>query len=397
MHAIPLPLQQATNAWIATRHAGAAPRQRVLMTADTSSHVWQYALELSRALIADGHEVALATTGGMPDTGQRLEAEAIEELELHPSAYKPSTLDHCVERRAAGRWLLDLAATVRPSVLHLNGFDFADLPWKTPVLLAAHTCVQSWWRAVHGTPPPESWRWCRHRIAAALRTADFVVTPTRAILHGLQRHHGPLRAARVIPNGRDRVSGSVSAKGAYVYSSGYPGDRGENLAVLAAAAARVSWPVCVATRGERPGDAADSLEGVRMLEHRSCRDAATWLARAPVYALPALHAPAGMSVLDAALARCALVLGDIEGLRETWDGAAVFVDPGDGEALAHALQQLIDDETTRERRAEQACMRARQFSASAMASAYAAAYAEAASVECAAVEFPPAESPALRC
>jgi len=397
--------EQARSAWIAARNAAAfgafsstePPRQRVLMTADAGSCLWQYALELGRALTAAGHEVALATTGGIPDREQRREADAIAGLELHASAYKPSALEECSERRAAGHWLSDLATSIQPSVVHLNGFDHADVAWKAPVLLVAHTCMQSWWRAVHGTPLPESWRRYRQRIAAALRMADLVVAPTRATLRGLQQHQGPLRAARVIPNGHDALNLPTPPKGEYVFSSGDPADHGCNLAALGAVAARVPWPLCVASPGELHTETAGAMAGVRMLGRLSCGQAAHWLARAPVYALPARHGPAGLSLHAAALARCALVLGDIESLREIWDGAAIFVDPRDDEALARALQSLIADKAARERYAELAFVRAKRFSASAMGAAYAAAYAEIAPSACAEVELAPAASAQMRC
>ncbi len=40
-----------------------------------------------------------------------------------------------------------------------------------------------------------------------------------------------------------------------------------------------------------------------------------------------LYEPFGLSVLEAALSGCALVLGDIPSLRENWDGAADFAEP----------------------------------------------------------------------
>ncbi len=405
MHAEPYPREQATAAWIAARHAatlgacaaGAPSRQRVLMTADTTSHVWQYALELGRALTAAGHQVVLATTGGMPDREQRREADAVPGLALHASAYKPSPLEDCAERRAAGRWLFGLAAAIRPSVLHLNGFDHADLPWKVPVLLAVHTCLQSWWRAAHGTPVPESWRWYRQQAAVALRMADVVVAPTRATLLGLHRHHGSLRVARVIANGRDAANTPAPAKGEYVFSRSDPGDRSQNFAALEAAAGSMPWPLCVASPGAGHGDVTDTRPGLRMLGRLSRSHAARWLARAPIYALPARHAPAGLSVHDAALARCALVLGDIDGLRESWDGAAIFVDPHDDEALVQALQRLIADKAARECYAELALVRARRYSASAMAAAYATAYAEISPAACADLQPVPAAPAQMRC
>ena len=46
----------------------------------------------------------------------------------------------------------------------------------------------------------------------------------------------------------------------------------------------------------------------------SGEDIRPWFARAGIYALPAVYEPFGLSVLEAALSGCALVLGDIPSL-----------------------------------------------------------------------------------
>ena len=60
------------------------------------------------------------------------------------------------------------------------------------------------------------------------------------------------------------------------------------------------------------------------------------MGRAAIYALPARYEPFGLSILEAALSGCALVIGDIPSLREIWADAALFV-PSDGHdaPLAH--------------------------------------------------------------
>jgi len=115
---------------------------------------------------------------------------------------------------------------------------------------------------------------------------------------------------------------------------------------------------------------------VRLLGRLASAQVRRWLAHAPIYALPARYEPFGLSVLEAAQARCALVLGDIDSLRENWDGAATFVAPDDHDALAGALQRLIDDERLRDRQAALAQRRARKFTPERMATAYERAYAD---------------------
>jgi len=100
------------------------------------------------------------------------------------------------------------------------------------------------------------------------------------------------------------------------------------------------------------------------------------LSHAAIYALPARYEPFGLSVLEAALSGCALVLGDIPSLRENWSGAASFVDPNDDDQLAHTLNELITNTTLRESLAAAALARSRRFTPRRFASQYLSAYSD---------------------
>jgi glycogen(starch) synthase len=82
-------------------------------------------------------------------------------------------------------------------------------------------------------------------------------------------------------------------------------------------------------------------------------------------------------VLEAALAGCALVLGDLASLRENWRGAAAFVTPGDPVGLAAALRRLIEDGSLRAKLSRRARARALRLGPGRMAERYLAAYATA--------------------
>jgi glycosyltransferase involved in cell wall biosynthesis len=98
------------------------------------------------------------------------------------------------------------------------------------------------------------------------------------------------------------------------------------------------------------------------------------MARAAVYALPARYEPFGLSIVEAALAGCALVLGDIRSQREIWGDAALFVPPDNRRALASAIESLVHDHALRHDMAERAQDRARELSPRRMADAYYGAY-----------------------
>jgi glycosyltransferase involved in cell wall biosynthesis len=98
---------------------------------------------------------------------------------------------------------------------------------------------------------------------------------------------------------------------------------------------------------------------------------------AAIFAEPARYEPFGLAALEAGLAGCALVLGDVPSLREVWRDAAVFVEPDDDDGLESALRQLIDDSRLRADYAVRARRRALTYSPQRMARGYLAAYAHA--------------------
>ena len=90
----------------------------------------------------------------------------------------------------------------------------------------------------------------------------------------------------------------------------------------------------------------------------------------------ARYEPFGLSIVEAALAGCALVIGDIPTLREIWGDTAMYVRPGDPDALAHALQTLIDDPVRRHELSTASRGRALALTPARMAEAYRGLYEE---------------------
>ena len=81
-------------------------------------------------------------------------------------------------------------------------------------------------------------------------------------------------------------------------------------------------------------------------------------------------------MLEAALAGCALVLGDIPSLREIWEGAALFVSPDSPADLEAALAALIREPRRRSALAARARLQAHSFTADRMAADYVVLYRE---------------------
>ncbi len=351
---------------------------RVLMTADTVGGVWTYAIELIRALEPHGVEVALATMGAPLRPDQRAGVEALPNATaLFESSFRLEWMDHPWEDiRASGEWLLDIEARIRPDIVHLNAFAHGSLPWRAPVVVVGHSCVLSWWEAVRGEPAPPAWERYREAVAAGLAGAVAVIAPSRAMLSALEKFYGVHRGA-VIPNARSAPAAVRTADEPAVLSAGRLWDEGKNIRALAAIAPRLPWPVCVAGDCAHPDGGIPDLGGLRLLGRLAPCDLAGWYARAPIYASPARYEPFGLTVLEAARAGCALVLGDIPSLRENWDGVAAFVPPSDAGALEAAILGLIDNPQRRAEMQGRARGRAAAFSSEKMARAYMSVYAAA--------------------
>lgn len=350
---------------------------KVLMTADTVGGVWTYALELIRALGDHDVHVALATMGAPLSREQRKELRKLSNARLFESHYKLEWMEKpWFDLARAGAWLLDIERRFKPDVVHLNNFIHGALGFQAPKLVVGHSCVLSWWRAVKGEPAPSEWNWYRHQVTRALRAADLVIAPSHAMLAALQQHYGPLRFGEVIPNGRDHETFIPLPKEEFVLVVGRLWDEAKNLGAMIKVAPELPWPVYVAGDLEHPDGGTTSTPHVSCLGRLASSALVPWFGRAAIYALPARYEPFGLSVLEAALSGCALVLGDIPSLRSLWENAALFVTPNDSTALKEALGQLMRDRPLREEYGQRARNRAIEFTPQRMVTGYLSAYAD---------------------
>jgi glycosyltransferase involved in cell wall biosynthesis len=354
---------------------------RVLMTGDTVGGVWTFTMELAEALQAQGVEVVLATLGGHPGEAQRKEAAAVPNLRLVTSAYKLEWMDDpWQDVEESGRWLLDLEQRIAPDVVHLNSYGHGGLAWRAPTVLTAHSCVLSWWDCVKGGRLPGTWDRYRQVVSGSLAAARRVAAPSRVMLESVARNYGPdLPPTHVVPNGRKQARSYAAPKEPFVLTAGRLWDEAKNALAVSKIARRLPWPVYFAGENRDPDGGAVDFPGCRMLGRLSQADLAHWYARASIYALPARYEPFGLSALEAALSGCALVLGDIESLREIWGDAAIFVPPNDPPQLEGALRELIALPSLLREMAKRASLRARRFTPEQMAREYFTIYGHAAS------------------
>jgi glycogen(starch) synthase len=330
---------------------------KVLMTADTVGGVWTYCVELAHALDAEVH---LATMGRPLTAGQRGEADVF--ARVHESDFPLEWQDEpWAGVDESGRWLLQLETTLQPDVVHLNGYVHAALPFRAPVLVVAHSDVVSWWRAVHGTVPGPEWDTYRRRVADGLRAADRVVAPTAAVAEDLRASYGVADAV-VVPNCRRPDLVAPGSKEPLVLAAGRVWDPAKGIDALCRVAPSLPAPVLVA------GEGAPGLPGVKVLGKLDFPELAGHLARAAVFAAPARYEPFGLAVLEAGLAGCALVLGDLPSLREVWGDAARYVQ--DDAALTAELRVLLEEPALASDRGMAARERALSYSPARTAAGY---------------------------
>lgn len=344
---------------------------RVLMTADTVGGVWTYALDLTRAVGHRGVEVFLATMGTKASPQQQRAAHAAGTTDLLESSYRLPWMDQpWQDVAAAGDWLLDIAERVQADVIHLNEPVFGKLNWPAPTLAVVHSCVLSWWENVRNVPAPAEWNRYREEMRHGLLESDEFVAPSTWMLDEVRRLYG-VRGGRVIRNGRDPHKFTPEAKQPLVFAAGRLWDQAKNLGALDLVADGLEWPVYIAGEPQHPaGGKHPRFEHCRILGPLPAEDVAGWLRRASIYAFPAKYEPFGLSVLEAALAGCTLVLSDLPTLRELWDGAAVFVAPEEQSTFRLAIQSLIEDSGLRNALAMRARRRAAELTPERMARGY---------------------------
>lgn len=343
------------------------------MTADTIGGVWTYALELTRALQFFGVEVHLATMGKKLSHSQRREANELPNLVLYESDYALEWMENPWEEvEAAGAWLLTLAQKIQPDLIHLNNYVHGALPWSAPVLMVGHSCVLSWWEAVKKEEAPVHWNTYATLVKNGLQHADAVVSITQTMLTCMDQHYGPFSFSKVIYNAREKNGFIPSAKVPLIFSMGRLWDEAKNMHALQLIAGQLSWSVYVA--GEDQGKLQVKTANFSLLGMLNMSEVRQWLGRASIYVMPARYEPFGLSILEAALSGCALVLGDIPSLRELWEDAALFADPDDHQALQRQIEILIQRPKLRQKMAASAMQRAEKFSLQQMAVQYMATY-----------------------
>jgi glycosyltransferase involved in cell wall biosynthesis len=346
---------------------------RVLVTADAVGGVWQYSIELARALAPLGVEAVIATLGPSPSAEQ---LAALGDIEVIDTGLRLDWLaEDAASVRRAGEVVAALAAREGVDIVQLNSPALAaEARFPVPVVAVQHSCVATWWEAVHGTELPADFAWRTALVAKGLAAADAVVAPTAAFAKATRRRYGLTKAPAVVHNGRTPLKLPQGAPHDFVFTAGRLWDEGKNLATLDAAAAGVAVPVHAAGPVRGPNGAAMLFDNIHCLGNLGEEELGRWLAARPVFVSAALYEPFGLAVLEAAQAGCPLILSDIPTFRELWDGAATFADPRDEAGFTQAISAIVGDDFVRATMGHAAAARAARYTPQAMAARMAGLY-----------------------
>jgi glycosyltransferase involved in cell wall biosynthesis len=347
---------------------------KVLMTTDAVGGVWTYSTGLASELAAMGLEVHLVTMGPPPQAEKRamLRDSRIRLIES-PLALEwqdPGGDD----LQNARRFLQDLEELIQPDIVHLNSFREAAFDWMAPVVVVAHSCVNSWGLACDDTEwlSEPKWRHYTRAVAAGLDKAQAWVAPSQTFRDVICDQYRPSSPGLVIRNGIAPTIPSAGSKRRLILAAGRMWDAAKNITALAGASKGLDWPVFVAGPGsDSAGKDSGGLTLIGNLSHICLR---ARMQRAAIFASPARYEPFGLSVLEAASAGCALVLSDIPTFRELWSGAALFVDPNCERALHETLAGLCADDRERARLQVASRQRSERYSLVRSADAYHALY-----------------------
>ena len=313
---------------------------KVLITTDNKSGAWTFSINLAKGLISNGINVALAIMGDPLTDDQKTEVSFVSYYNFN--CKQEWMADPWDDVKKAGKWLLNLKHQIQPDIVHLNSYSFGSLPWNIPVVITAHSCRLSWWKAVKGAEAPAVWDTYKEFVSKGIQAADVIAAPSNTMLNDIEELYEPLKKKVVIYNGGDSSRYNVEEKENYIFSICRLWDEAKNIKLVIKAASKISYPIYIA------GDIADYdlpelPHNVHLLGRLSRAEVAGWLSKAAVYLLPVKYEPFGYTFIEAAFSGCALVTGNIESMREIWEDNALYVDTNNSDELAYSVNMVMWD------------------------------------------------------
>ena len=344
----------------------------VLVTTDSLSGSWTYTRELVTGLVTRGVRVTLVSFGEIPLPDQTSWMDHLHGLEYRPTAFRLEWMQEAEQDLPeSSAFMVALVRELKPDVLHLNHFCYGNLPVDIPRVVMAQGDLITWNHAVHNRPPlaERAMVWYRNTVMTGLACADAVVAPSAWMLDRVTACYGKPRRGEIIYPGRNPIFFNPYVnKDDCVLAVGRLIDAGKQVFLLTQQP--YSVPVCiVGAEHTVPTPRVPIRADVKVATDQtsvSIRGAQTeaqlraLYSRASIYAATARYEPLGMTALEAAFSRCAIVANDIPSFRETWGDAALYFRTNDASSLAESIRMLNADRPMRRAYAEMAYTRARE-------------------------------------
>jgi glycogen synthase len=323
----------------------------VLVTSDTLSGVWGYTRELVTGLVNKDIHVTLVSMGEIPAGEQTEWMDGLRNLDFRPVAFRAEWMrDAESDLRACEDFLQAVIADTRPDVLHLNQFYFGSLPTELPKIVTAHSDVLSWWQCVHPSSPKQDdgWiTWYRKMVARGIQGATALVAPSQWLLGAIKELYAEPRLSSVIyPGSSPTRFNPHMSKEMIAVSSGRIWDIGKNSALLAQFESPI--PLYLVGPDAEPGHPSNQKvfpprQRLHVKGLQNEKQLRILYGKSAIYVATSQYEPFGMSTLEAALSRCAIVASDIPTHREIWGESACYFRNNDPEALQQVITELSND------------------------------------------------------
>jgi glycogen(starch) synthase len=355
----------------------------VLVTTDTLSGVWTYTRELVTGLISRGARITLVSFGEIPIPEQTAWMNSLHGLEYRPTAFCLDWMQGAQEDfKDSSDYLIQLIKERKPDLLHFNHASYGSLAVATPRIVVAHGDFINWWKAVHGHEPKTTqWlRSYRQRLSEGLIQADMVVAPTVWMLDSLRSCYVAPRRNSIIYHGRNPVLfNSYGKKDDSVLAVGRMLDAGKQIGLITQHNHRLAISIvdsdatAPAPRLPIRADVKVAIEetAVSLKGQQTEAQMRALYSRTSIYVATSRYEPFGMTAVEAALSRCAIVANDIPSHREVWGDAALYFHSNNAPSLASTLQRLSEDRELCRNYANRAFQRAHEcFTAKRMIDEY---------------------------
>lgn len=348
----------------------AARKVKIFMTTDTVGGVWNYSLDLCRALMPYNLEIHLLGLGAFPDENQQKEVKSIPNISFYPSNLKLEWMDD-PDIKKTNKKIEILCDIIQPDIFHFNNFVSKNFKRNIPRLTVFHSCVQTWWQAVKGGSAPEEWNGYKEHLEKSCNLSDVVVFPTDAIRKSAVQAHNITSDTQVIFNARELEPTCDDKKEKIILCTGRIWDEAKNLMILCKLADKLPWPIYVAGDNSHPNTSEKIvLDNIRFLGKLTSEELRFWLERTEIYINPALYEPFGLAVLEAAKCHCALALSKLDTLQEVWEENALYFQPKDEDDMLKTLLQLIENDALRKEYQQRAKQHSEKYQLAAMGDAY---------------------------